>query len=317
MTRRICKNGHVTEDDTMGFCPVCGHLLPPVQAAQSSPPVQSVEPPPMPAPSPAAAQQAAERPEGAKKSSDKWLVSLWRRQGCLGKAILVGVALSLLVLSCGILSAIVSGPRKAGAPVTGPTAAAEVRAQPSSTAAPAEALKETDTSVPIHTPRPTETPKPTATPLPTHTPGPTLTPEPTATPAPTLPPIRMLKAEIAKALGEGNRDLAKVQEVSIAGDRITVRFAIDDNLIVSWVAYGAKDDVSKILKAIAQSQVEFSSVWVRGSFSMKDKFGNVSESEVVQVHYSKATIGKINWAGFNSENVYDIADGKVIHAQFQ
>jgi len=127
----------------------------------------------------------------------------------------------------------------------------------------------------------------------------------------------MLKAEIAKALGEGNRDLAKVQEVSIAGDRITVRFAIDDNLIVSWVAYGAKDDVSKILKAIAQSQVEFSSVWVRGSFSMKDKFGNVSESEVVQVHYSKATIGKINWAGFNSENVYDIADGKVIHAQFQ
>jgi len=132
-----------------------------------------------------------------------------------------------------------------------------------------------------------------------------------------LPPIRMLKAEIAKALGEGNRDLAKVQEVSIAGDRITVRFAIDDNLIVSWVAYGAKDDVSKILKAIAQSQVEFSSVWVRGSFSMKDKFGNVSESEVVQVHYSKATIGKINWAGFNSENVYDIADGKVIHAQFQ
>ena len=132
-----------------------------------------------------------------------------------------------------------------------------------------------------------------------------------------MPPIRMLKAEIAKALGEGNRDLAKVQEVSIAGDRITVRFAIDDNLIVSWVAYGAKDDVSKILKAIAQSQVEFSSVWVRGSFSMKDKFGNVSESEVVQVHYSKATIGKINWAGFNSENVYDIADGKVIHAQFQ
>ena len=224
MAKRVCKNGHVTEDDSMGFCPVCGHLLPPVQATQSTPSTQSVEPPPQPALSPTAAQQAAERPEGAKKSFGKWLVSLWRKQGCLGRVVLLVVALlvlgfvlTMVSIVCGGIASVVG--RKGTATPTmalGPTATYRVWPTWTPSATPTWTPTDipTETSTLTLTPTRTLTPTQTLTPTVTLTPTRTLTPTQTLTPVPTVDVVAVEAREF-QAFVEGKWELGEAVDKEV------------------------------------------------------------------------------------------------------
>lgn len=103
-----------------------------------------------------------------------------------------------------------------------------------------------------------------------------------------------------------------------AGKPITVKVAFDDNLTANLVRVGARKDVVDILKAVQEdADWKYSDVVVRGTFSMQDKLGNADESQVVLARYSRKTVNKINFKNFLSTNVWEIADARLIHPEFQ
>ncbi len=82
-------------------------------------------------------------------------------------------------------------------------------------------------------------------------------------------------------------------------------------------AAGAQIEVMNVLKAIAESGIEYQTVKFWGSFVGMDQFGNQGEIRVVEVWYNKETIDKINWDGFDRFYVYKIADdGGKVHPEF-
>lgn len=170
------------------------------------------------------------------------------------------------------------------------------------------------TEPPTNTPRPLPTAEPSATPEPTITPIPSNTPEPTATPE----PAEVLKQLIVKTLGQGNRDVERVQELTIndAGV-IDIWWAIDDNFTSGMIRGGAELDVVNMLRAIDESGLDYNQVLLRGSFPLVDAYGNTEENYVINATYTKATVDKINWDNFLRKNIFLVADEINIHRAFQ
>ena len=117
-----------------------------------------------------------------------------------------------------------------------------------------------------------------------------------------------LKDEIEKALGKSYRSVPRVWDVQITGQAIKVRFSIQDNLTEGLIKGSARSDSRKILQTAQSAGYPYSEITAVGTFAMKDKFGNSHEDEVVRVTYTRSTVDKINWAGFLTDNMYDIAD---------
>ena len=112
--------------------------------------------------------------------------------------------------------------------------------------------------------------------------------------------------------------MPRVRDVTLLEDReIWVGWTINDNFIESWVKDGAKQDATKILKTIAESEIDYPRVWLSGTFSMQDVYGNVSETMVVSLWFDRATVDRINWSGITYHDIYLIADDAGIHPSFQ
>lgn len=180
--------------------------------------------------------------------------------------------------------------------------------------------------------QPTAAPEPTGVPVPTDVPAPTVvptvaaspTPEPSATPAPpTEVPVLAdrVRAAVEAVLSRGNRKVERITTAVADPDQknpqIFVRWTINDNLTEGLIKASARHDAVKILKAIAELGVDYSAILLEGTFPLVDKLGNSSESVVVHASYPKATIDKINWANFLSDNVYAVADDVTIHPAFR
>ena len=50
---------------------------------------------------------------------------------------------------------------------------------------------------------------------------------------------------------------------------------------------------------------------------MADTLGNASEATILHVEYPKATIDKINFTGFNTDNAWTIAENRFVHKELQ
>ena len=172
---------------------------------------------------------------------------------------------------------------------------------------------------------PPSTPKPTTTvtpePTSTFTPGPSDTPTATPPPAATLTREQALRSAVADTLSSSNRGVERIHEVSLGylGDPgiIFVSFAINDNLTQGMVRGGARLDVKNLVRAIDESRIDFTGLWLFGTFSMVDAFGNAEEMEVVKMFYDRATVDRINWDSFLTDNIYVIADDEWVHPAFQ
>lgn len=233
----------------------------------------------------------------------------------MNKRIIVYVVAALIVLCviCVVAGLIIQ---------SSPTYKVTATARALATAA--EAARPTAIPVPTHTPaptatlQPTGTPKPTATPGPTHTPAPTDTPAPTPTVTPTLSPTDQLRLAIQTALGDGNRDVPRIQEFDFTDGTIWVVWAIDDNFTEGLVKRGAQLDIVNILKAVDSTGIDYQRVDLLGTFSMVDVYGNTSESDVISVSYSQATVQRINWDNFLTDDIYTIADDLLmLHPEFR
>lgn len=71
-----------------------------------------------------------------------------------------------------------------------------------------------------------------------------------------------------------------------------------------------------IVKAVKGTGVQVDHVDLVGTFSMQDKYGKATEDQVVQLTFEAATLAKIDFANFDSANVYDIADSSDVWPQF-
>lgn len=139
---------------------------------------------------------------------------------------------------------------------------------------------------------------------------------PTATDRPTAVPQsaeEVVLEAVAARLRDGNRDVARVGQVSVSYGVIEVKWAINDNLTEGMIKDGAKLDIVDILKAVDGCGIEYELINVEGTFRMKDKLGNAAEQTVVWATYPAETVGRINWDGFVFDDVYDIASTYKLH----
>ena len=56
---------------------------------------------------------------------------------------------------------------------------------------------------------------------------------------------------------------------------------------------------------------------MRGTFPLRDTAGNVEESKVVELFFSRETVDGFDFSGFfDHRNIYDLADSAQIHPAF-
>ena len=125
------------------------------------------------------------------------------------------------------------------------------------------------------------------------------------------------QTRIEGALSTSNRNVRRVSEARLQGERLFVHWAINDNLTAGMIRGGVRFDISRMLEVIADSSEPYTSVFLRGTFAMVDQFGNASETPVVEATFTKDTIDRINFENFLTDNVYVIADDTDLHPEFR
>lgn len=108
-----------------------------------------------------------------------------------------------------------------------------------------------------------------------------------------------------------------VTSVDVVGGTAIIYFDISDNLSEDMVVGGAKADVMYMLRAIDESDYDYSSIRIIGSFPMTDRYGGTEPMDVIDLRYSRSTIDQVNWSSFLFANTFDIADSRNIHPAFQ
>lgn len=108
-----------------------------------------------------------------------------------------------------------------------------------------------------------------------------------------------------------------IHSVVIGSDLLSIDFNISDNLSTEMIVDGAKMDVMQILRALHDEGISYAIVDITGRFSMRDRYGNSSIQDVVELRYSKESLDRINWSNFLWEDMYAIADDVWLHPAFQ
>ena len=227
---------------------------------------------------------------------------------CVGLFLLVGIIGAIFGLGDdGDDGAVLSSDTTTTAPST-------TERQTTSTAPPTTAQETTTTERPTTTTevRTTTTAKPTTT-----TAEPTTTARPTTTTAgPTQAEI--IYGKVKKALGKGNRDADRRLSPVTAepGQRVVIKWAINENLTEGLTKDTARKEAVDILKAIRDAEPDYNGVVLEGTYSLEDQFGNTSEDRVVIADYDRTTVERINFDNFRFKNVYEIAQSATIHPAF-
>lgn len=129
-----------------------------------------------------------------------------------------------------------------------------------------------------------------------------------------------LKDALRAKLGASNRDVERVSMVKVSKDEgiLTVQWAVNDNLTSNLIKVGARMDATNILQVVKESGLKgFDQVTLLGTFPMQDKLGNGSEQPVILAAYPMATVNKINFEGFDRDNIWDIATAAEVHDEFR
>jgi hypothetical protein len=107
-----------------------------------------------------------------------------------------------------------------------------------------------------------------------------------------------------------------LQKVEYAGSSVNIVFKVTDRPFL--LIEGTQLDVTNILHGAAEgAPANYTQVWIVGMFPLKDAYGNVTDGQVLNLRYDRPTIERINWEGFSSKNIYEIADKAIVHPQLQ
>lgn len=121
------------------------------------------------------------------------------------------------------------------------------------------------------------------------------------------------KEFLKSSLAESFRD--RLERVSIKEKSITVVFEMETGFSPDYTRRKVKTQIAKTLELAKDSGISFDSVRCQVVAEVPDKFGNMSKNTYVDVVYSKETVEKINFDGFQADGVYEIADtAEVFHS---
>ena len=125
------------------------------------------------------------------------------------------------------------------------------------------------------------------------------------------------QTRIERALGASNRNVQRVSVARLQGQRLYVRWTLNDSFTHAWIGRRAQRDILEMLKVVADGSEPYADVFLQGSLPALDRFGNdLGESNVVEAKFTKNTIDRINFNNFRSADVYVIADESSIHPEF-
>ena len=221
------------------------------------------------------------------------LKRLWRA-GCAGKLAVCAILLVLLSCPCVLVSTL--SPTETPTPL--PPTSAPVASGPTAAASP----------VATDTPHPTEVVPPTAT----------RTRLPKPTPTATLGLQARLCTAVTKALSSGNRQsVQRLSSCSLSGNSVTIQWAINDSLTEGMTKSSANLDIINMLRTIYTGDFGVEKAVLDGTYSMVDKFGQVTEDRVIHYEMGASTAGKVNWENVNFHDMYDIADKVSVHPTFR
>lgn len=136
-----------------------------------------------------------------------------------------------------------------------------------------------------------------------------------------LSPAQEVESIIADSLGESNRNIQRLSSVNWSeGDKtLTIQWTINDNLTEDLLKRGAMMDIKDVLETIATKGIpyDYQAIVFRGTFSMRDVYGNSSEDQVLLISYQRSTIAKIIWDNFLTDDIYKVADTVWLHPAFR
>jgi Protein of unknown function (DUF2510) len=101
------------------------------------------------------------------------------------------------------------------------------------------------------------------------------------------------------------------------GDEVTATFAIGDNFTEGLIKDGARFETIDILKYAKLTYPKASQVTMKGSFPMKDSYGNTSTDTVINLTYLRSTLDQINFEGVDKDKIWEIADSGYIAPAFR
>ncbi len=107
-------------------------------------------------------------------------------------------------------------------------------------------------------------------------------------------------------------------EEGTAGPIVFANFQVHDNLTNGFIKRGAQMETVDILKYARSEYPNAAQVVVQGTFQTKDTYGNTHPDTIVlNVRYDQSTLQKINFAGIDTGDIWDIRDGGMIHPDLQ
>ncbi len=83
-------------------------------------------------------------------------------------------------------------------------------------------------------------------------------------------------------------------------------FAIGDNFTEGMIKSGARYETIEILEYANKIYPNAPQVEVRGSFPMKDAYGNTSTDTVIDLIYLRSTLDKINFKGVDKDRIWEL-----------
>lgn len=128
-------------------------------------------------------------------------------------------------------------------------------------------------------------------------------------------PVDRLSALVEAELSGSDR-VQEVQYFEMTG-RINVRWSLNDQLTSGLIRAAAQRDAIDILRTIDAAGVPYETVFIRGTFSLADQYGNASESPVLSLEFDRATIDRINWSNMLPDNIFGLATSSTIHPALQ
>ena len=134
-------------------------------------------------------------------------------------------------------------------------------------------------------------------------------------------PTQQLRAAILDKIGDGTRDGVQRLKVAATGARgspIVVTFASNENLTDGLTKDTLRYDAADILSVVQkEADWKYSTVLLSATYPLVDKLGNTKEETVVEAEYSRKLVEQINFEGFDSKNVFEVADSAFVHPAFQ
>lgn len=122
-------------------------------------------------------------------------------------------------------------------------------------------------------------------------------------------------------MGKSNREgVDRLTHVAAnPGAEIVLTWAIDENITAGLTKDTARRETVDILEVIRSFKgVDWTGARLEGTHALVDELGNASEERVFFGSYSRDTIERINFDGFNMKNAWEITDEEpFVHPAFE